>query len=485
MSKHVLRIAVAGLVLATGFVPERAHSSPEETYGTAHPTLAHEVDPAGQWMVLCQVRKDTDGDGKVEAFFDRLHGNVLGDDVEPYLVLAPGVGMRIEDFVSSDRSGRWVAIIRGDRLILINTRTKKEWDLSKTGALTDDVDPVFGPHSAASFDAGGKRCLYLRKNKKRVTVVVRDLVTHKDVLIDPGPDLFHRAHIDPSGLWALVFVVDKDTDKNGTLERPTYPSSLVERRCRGSVGAYSTFGQRGDDATLRIAPTTGGTAVSIPGLIAPIHEDLLIRQSSGALALRKRNGDEFPIVAAPDAAVLYARSATTASFVLAYGTSKEDRPLWLHRGNRRIQLPTKGLIRRDDKRKIIYGQYWPHWSRATTPGVADLVAFRLIPTTRHVGAIHGNRALIRGTSDGDQLHILDLETKETWQLPGTMKCSWRMLQTGPALFETGRMIHLQDPDRSGTYEGDPLAVDSYGRLLIGGEEKHGLVLGPLRWVEVR
>ena len=35
-------------------------------YGTAHPMLLRAYDRNERWMALCQARKDTDGDGKIE-----------------------------------------------------------------------------------------------------------------------------------------------------------------------------------------------------------------------------------------------------------------------------------------------------------------------------------------------------------------------------------------------------------------------------------
>lgn len=467
-----LLIAVAVLCVV------EVHAKPDPGYGTAHPTMLQVVDPAGQWMVMCQARRDTDGDGKISSSFDDHHGTAMGDDVEPYLMLGPGAGQRIDDYVAHDPSGRWVAVIRAGRLILIDARKRKEWDLSKSGAVTDDVDPVFGPHAAASFDAAGQRCLYVRRTNERTFVVVRNLATNEEAVIDPGPGLFHRARIEPSGHWALIRVVAKDTDGNGKLELPYIHSSLSDRRCRGEVGAYSTFGRSGDDDVLRVARTSGGKAIEVKGLVAPIGEGLLCRRADGALVMRQNDGKQREVAAPGADALLYARAASTDAFVLAYVGKDGGRPLWLHKGSRSVKLPTARRTEVDED-TILHGRWWPHTHVTPEAGIADLERGVLVRTPGRAVRVHGDRMLLRRSSG---LVIRDLVTGKEWPVPGAMEGSWRLQQTGAALAEAGRVIHLLDPKRSGTYEGTALAVTGDGRVLRGSAKKHGLVIGPLRWV---
>lgn len=454
------------------------HAKPDTGYGTAHATLLHAVDPAGQWMVMCQARTDTNGDGKVSSFFDSHHGVALGDDVEPYLILGPGAGARIDDYVAHDRSGRWIVVIRAQRLILIDARAGKEWDLSKSGAVTTDVDPVFGPHAAASFDAAGHRCLYVRKAEARVVVVVRDLRTHEETVVDPGPGLFYRAHLEPSGHWVHVRVVTKDTDGNGALELPSYPSSLSPRRCRGEVGAYSTFGRRGDEDVLRVARSSGGKAAEVKGLVAPIGDGLLRRKADGALVMRPKTGPERQVAPASAAALLYARAASTDAYVLAYAQQKGVRSLWLHKGAQRLELPTTRRVKADE-RTVLHGRWWQHTHVTAEAAIADLQDGVLTRVPGYAVRVHGDRVLLRRAAG---LVVRDLVTGKEQSVPGEMDGSWRLQQTGPALAEAGRMIHLAEPKRSGAYEGDALAVASDGRVLLGSDKKNEMVIGPLRWV---
>lgn len=469
---------MTALVLLTVHGVVEVQAKPEPGYGTAHATILHAVDPAGHWMVMCQARTDTNGDGKVSSFLDSHHGVALGDDIEPYLILGPGAGSRIDDYVAHDRSGRWIAVIRAKRLILIDTRSGKEWDLSTSGAVTEDVDPVFGPHAAASFDAAGRQCLYVRKAGTRVVAVVRDLRTHTETVIDPGPGLFYRARLDPNGHWVRVRVVPKDTDGNGTLERPSFSSSLSPRRCRGEVGAYSTFGRSGDADVLRVAPTSGGSAIAVEGLVAPIGKRLLCRRPDGALVMRQAGSPEQP-VAPPDAeALLYARAASTGAFVLAYAQKEGGRSLWLHKGAKRVNLPTTRR-QKSDEETILYGRWWPHTHVTSQAAIADLERGVLIRTPGRAIRVHGDRVLLRRPSG---LVIRDLGTDKEWEIAAELQGSWRLLQSDAALAEEGQMIHLQDPARSGSYEGEALGVASDGRVLTGAAKEHGMVVGPLRWI---
>ena len=409
--------AVTSLVLLVALGNEGAVGEEPSGYGTAHPTILQVVDPAGSWMVMCQARVDTDGDGRVSSSFDDHHGVAFGDDVEPYLVLGPGAGTRIDDYVNHDRSGRWIAVIQAQRLVLIDAREGKRWDLSASGAVTADVDGVFGPHAAASFDAAGRHCQYVRRQGARIVVVVRDLRTHKETVIDPGPGLFHRARIEPSGHWVIVRVVAEDTDGNGRLELPRIASSLTKRRCRGEVGAYSTFGRSGDDDVRRVARVAGGRASAVKGLVAPIGEGLLCRKADGALVMRLADGVARQVAPAAAKALLYARSATTDAFVLAYTRKETGRPLWLHKGSERVRLPTSRLMESDDG-SILHGRWWPHTRVTTEAGIADLERGKLIRVPGHVVAAHGDRALLRRATG---LVVRDLVTGQEWPVAGEMK----------------------------------------------------------------
>src|SRR5262245_21794783 len=58
-------------------------TSADRLIGTAHPVMVDEIADDGSWMVLCQARHDTDGDGTISVGFG-MHGAAYGDRLDPY-----------------------------------------------------------------------------------------------------------------------------------------------------------------------------------------------------------------------------------------------------------------------------------------------------------------------------------------------------------------------------------------------------------------
>ncbi|MDJ0975155.1 MAG: hypothetical protein QNJ98_11890 [Planctomycetota bacterium] len=475
MSWHWFAFLVFGLVGA--LLLGTAGAEPDAQFGTAHATIVDFVDPEGRWMVLCQARTDTNGDGKVESFFDRHHGTAMGDEVRPYLVQGGGPGKAIDDYVQHDWFGRWLVVIRDGKLTLIDTRSRKEWDLSKTGARTDDADPVFGPHSAASFDAAGRQLLYTRAKDDGVVVVVRDLATHAESVIEPGPGVFHRAWIDPAGHHVLLQVVAADTSGNGKLERPEVGSSLAERTCRGAFAAYSVFGRTGDVPVLRVAPTSGGKAVDVDGLIAPVGRDLLVRTDDDALHVQTPDGKRRRVAPASARAALYRRAASGA-FVLVHRGEGKRGPLWLHHAGKGVKLPSEGVAEHD-RNTFLLRRWWALEPETSAHVVADLLKGIFVRVEGRVLHTHGDAVLLERDSG---LVVRQMSSGKERAVAGGGGESGRTLRRGPAIAKDGVVVHLEDPSKGGRFEGEPYNLTTDGRVLLAAREGHGMPIGPFRWV---
>ena len=182
-----------------------------DTVGTAHPIVVEAAARDGGWIVICQARTDTNGDGEVAVHIG-MHGDTYGDAFAPYLVRHSGDGEPLESLVGSTRDGRWVIALRGKQLALLDARAGT-WTELAGADLRDDGVPL-GPHRAASIARGGDRMTYFRDDN---TIVVRELSTGKerDVAIKPGR--VWRVEIMPTGKVARVYVVRNDSDKDGKL----------------------------------------------------------------------------------------------------------------------------------------------------------------------------------------------------------------------------------------------------------------------------
>src|ERR1043166_10347724 len=81
----------------------------------------------GRRIILCQARRDTDHDGKIDVTYG-LHFTG-GDWMSPYLVLGSGAGMKIGYLAARSAKGEWLAVVRGDKLELIEAATYRRWVL--------------------------------------------------------------------------------------------------------------------------------------------------------------------------------------------------------------------------------------------------------------------------------------------------------------------------------------------------------------------
>lgn len=237
--------------------------------GTAHPIVVEAVARDGAWVVICQARTDTDGDGEI-AVHVGMHGDTYGDAFRPYLVRGAGEGEPIESLVGYTRDGRWLIALRGGKLSLLDARSGTWSDLA--GADVRDDGVPLGPHRAASIARAGDRMTYFRDDE---TIVVRELSTGTENLVKvPGARVW-RVEVEPLGHWALVYAIRTDSDKDGSLTWPSVRTSLSDRDCRGPIMSYSTGGWTGDkpdELWLELATATIAPARA-PGLPAEPDKD--------------------------------------------------------------------------------------------------------------------------------------------------------------------------------------------------------------------
>ena len=272
-------------VAGTRAVPELAASTPDGKIGTAHPLLFEQVAYDASWVGVCQARQDTNHDGAISVIVGH-HGDVLGDEMRPYLIVGSGAGLAVDEFLGNDPTGRYVAVRQGACFDLIDTRRRTATRLPD--ADLRDADPRFGRHRAVSFDADGTRMLYI-KGGIRPKLIVRDLSRATETSLDPGPGNLWHATLDPEGIW----VTTESLSKN---RWPVVASTLARRTCRGPAASYSTYGRsRGSEPPVqRVIQTTGGSPKQVAGLIRPFGRDLLVRDPDRGLGSRVRRRKAGP-----------------------------------------------------------------------------------------------------------------------------------------------------------------------------------------------
>jgi hypothetical protein len=300
--------------------------------GTAHPLLFQDVSPSGSWCLFCQARTDTNGDGKIELSVGH-HGELTGDDASPYLVAGTGQGFEIDEFVSSDPSGRYVAFRRGACLEIADVDARPPTITTLPDADLRDGG-IFGPHRGAAFDPRHARMLYLRGGETS-QLVLRDLATQREETIDRQPGLILHAGFDPEGRWAETVVITSG-------EWPAVSTTLARRQCRGQAASYSTFGRgRQPKQGRRFLDLDTKTVYEGHDLVSPFGRDVLRRASDGALVVVTPEGNATTLVPAECNAHLFHADPARRNVIVSCGDDDQapDANAWLFRPDGAFALP--------------------------------------------------------------------------------------------------------------------------------------------------
>jgi hypothetical protein len=462
--------------------------------GTASPTTVTEVSPDGRWVVACQAREDTNGDGVIEVRTSP-HGHPSRDEMKPYLFLGEGEGVPIDDFVSRDRTGRYLAVIRGGRLLVVEAHTGAELDLSARGAdIADDGDPSRN-HRAAVFDGDAGRVMWFRSDPERAIAVVRDLASGQETTFDFGPGRPWRGAV--KGGWVLVGVINEDTDGNGSLTFPRILSSRAPRRCRGVEYSFSYLGQEGDSPKWYVAPASGGAARHVESLASILGDDLLVFGDDGALYREDREGERTllvpaggektpPPLADEETGLILAAVGTEPPFSLeVFGRGTHHVLGTVEKGFRNVQSAETSLV-----------------PLQSSPTLVDLEQLRLVPIPEGAEVLYlqGRRALLYRMP---RLLVWDVDTGTTTPI---VELDWRILLRhslfhGPSVLFDKEVMDLATARYLGRVEGHVEALARDGRVLVPAEgpksaPDEGLdfmeavsredgeipAMGPLRWI---
>lgn len=240
-------------------------------FGTAGPTIIRGADPSERWMALCQARSDTDGNGKI-AISTGHHGEISGDRMDMYLVLGGGEGTPIDALASSSLDGRWLAIVRGGKVELIDGQSGDVRELPGADAQSDGRPGA--SHRAAVI--GKDRLLYIRHDPSGDDkLVVHDLASHaeKEIAvpgrlwrIDYGPDRIAHVYVVPRGQ-----------------PFPMLKTTLDAGECIGAPRSYSTYGNRGPKPTEHWIDLDSGKELAADGGEVAVGTTIVRAPSDGAL----------------------------------------------------------------------------------------------------------------------------------------------------------------------------------------------------------
>jgi hypothetical protein len=284
-------------------------------YGTANPLFIRAADKAERWVAMCQARKDTDGDGKIEVHTGH-HGGLFGDGMQLYLAIGGGPGTEIDALASRSEDERWLAVLRDKKLWLVDGETGAQTPLVDADIESDNRPGA--PHRAAVFS--GTKLLYTRHRAGGDALVIHDVATHAEREIKVL-DRIWRMIPDSASLAQIVTVPQGQGF-------PRLMTSLDAGECLGPPMSYSTGGQTGPKPAFEYVDLDAAKVIAKPdGAIATIGKVFVRAPKDGALYLD--NDQIAPPTCAPQ---LLATMPSPPRVIAICGAKQQAKVLLLGKG---------------------------------------------------------------------------------------------------------------------------------------------------------
>lgn len=463
------------LVLRLGLGLLWTQSARAEGIGGVGPTLVAATAQDGSWAILCQARKDTDGDGRLSV--TTSHGGSSGDQQQAYLVLGSGEGTPIDDFLGADPTGRRALIERNKRTFLIQPGLGPDLDLTRLGA-----------RGLLQFDESGERLAYAKPIDKKDRIVVRDLTTGREHMLDPGPGKLDSFSIEPGGsfLRASVFALRK-----GDIPWRTTASSSPRWCWTGFVS--DSVRSSGTPPVTRLIPMAGGGAREIPDLIGVLGDAWLRRAAGGEILAERPGAAPQVLVPAACGGIVVARTPAPGTLLVACKKRGTPAPLEIYgSGDPRSVGATITPSTSDSLREV--GRYLLVSGRDANDTIIDLTTsqIRHSPTYQMPIAHSGELALVQR---GETLVVLSPQGD---RVLGAIARYPLVLRAGSTVYVEPLVADLTTGTLVGTTPqrkpADPLAADTRGtilglardgRVLVGFgamQGRWGFVPGPLEWL---
>ncbi|WP_375769627.1 hypothetical protein NR798_01725 [Archangium gephyra] len=457
--------------------------------GTRDPILFQRAAKDGRWVIACQAREDTNGDGKRELHFGR-HGDTFGDALAPYLFLEPGEGERLEDFLAADPTGRYLVVVRGGSLRLLDTYTRAEHELAPPEAIPESTAPTAS--LPVSFSRDGQRLLLVSLSgpEKRATAFLVDLRDGTRREVPHGPGLLGQAVLDPEGRWVWFGVVTQDTDGDGQLTWPRAQTSLASRYCRGPIMSFGTYGQEGDSASWLLRRVDAGPLVPREGVLQPLGDALLRQGEQGEVFVEQASGQRTEWVPASCRAnVLHVDAereqvlvaCTAQGNALELHGARVHQPLGISSGYETRPPPSNGPLRLFP---VMPSSPEGGAPSASAQSVVDLETRTVHPMRGEVQYTEGTRALVQRyagrKNQSRRLWLMDTATGEQRELGE--QTVYGVVAAGSFVYAEGLLVDMSTARLVRKVLDDVRAVDTQGRMVLNHFGLGRTVpRGPLQW----
>jgi hypothetical protein len=286
---------------------------PVRQLGTQHPIAVIEIGSRGRWVVACQARVDTDGDGRLE--IPTGYGGHGGDDLVPYLFRdGTGEGSPLDGYLDRSSDGRWIVVIRDGKLAVVDEVSGVDQSF-----LDADVRPdARGYGNVARLHREYSRLLYRRGTDRR-TLVIRDLAAQREIVVRTSRAITGYTPERDSPWVALWFRRERE-GREGT-ERRFVPYAAREYTCREPAPVGPLTPQESQPHGGWVNVETGELNES-PAVLAHLDGQQVFQAADGAVRIGATE-----IVPAACRAVVRAASAHPLRLVVSCRGAKPDAPL--------------------------------------------------------------------------------------------------------------------------------------------------------------
>ncbi len=429
----------------------------------------------GNWVVMCQARKDTDKDGRL-AIRNGFNGT-SGDEQHAYLIVGGGLGEQIDDFYGEDPTHRRALIIRKKRVVLIQPGLGKDIDLAALGA-----------GGSIHFDGTGERLVFSRKRSGKEVIVIRDIPTGKERVLAPGPGKLDSFYTYPGDRWmeAMVFAMNKGDQPWRTTAEGGHGSCWTGYTSDSSV-------QSGTPPVRRYLSTDGKSpARELPDLVGIVGERLFRRTADGALA-SERPGEQ-PQTIVPAACGGRVIGMHDGALVVACTKRGTPAPLEEYAPDGTMRAINATITPSDADGTDDLGRFLLHTGRDANDTIIDLVTGKVhqSPEYQQHIALGADRAIVQR---GEHLVVIeptgDRVLGQIAKYPATIDVGTFTYVEPLVVERSGDTFVGIAPTRKSTdpmyadFQGTVMAVAKDGRILVGWGSDHGRwawVPGPLEWI---
>jgi len=434
--------------------------------------------PDGNWLVTCQARADSDGDGEIRVNVG-AQGELEGDTLARYLSFASGAEEPIDDLLASSPDGRWLVLEKEEKSELVDTASGTRVDLTALGADTRREPQRRQSHRSLAFD--GDSLFYLRSVGKFAELIERRLSSTAERTLYRSSEPVFELSLDAAGKAVVLKVAGIDANGNGRVDWP-YPIERGKRPCQGPVAQYRAPRLNADPLAVVVVDRASGEARRVDELAAVFGSELVLRGTDGTLFSER--GKQRRLIA---------------------DSACAGRILWLDPGRDQLlvgcTMPKK--TGRLAVELVARGRHTPleidvaalgfdeiaHPSErlaALYPG-ADTVLFdaekRLLHRLKSGDAVlatSGTHALVRRARS---LLLFDAEVGTEALLPGKLDPLGDVLKSGSLVFASPLVVDVVTGRVLGSISGRPLSLTSSGAALVPKEPAcaESLARGPLTW----